>query len=150
MPGTNPDPRGYYALLHVSPDASRQEIGRAFRALMRRGHPDVGHPGTGHPDDEVDVHAILDAFAVLRDPRARAGYDASGGHTGGVVVTGGAGPGSPGAEEAATGGTAADSTTAGGRDIPVRIVRRREPLLRVLPERWETGPWPDQHPRGGR
>lgn len=149
MPGTNPDPRGYYALLHVSPDASRQEIGRAFRALMRRGHPDVGHPGTGHPDDEVDVHAILDAFAVLRDPRARAGYDASGGYTGGGV-TGGAGPGSPGTEKAGTGGTAAGSATAGGRDIPVRIVRRREPPLRVLPVRWETGPWPDQHPRGGR
>ena len=42
MPGRNPDPRGYYALLHVSPEASRQEIGRAFRALMRRHHPDVG------------------------------------------------------------------------------------------------------------
>ena len=42
MPGRNPDPRGYYALLHVSPEASRQEIGRAFRALMRRHHPDIG------------------------------------------------------------------------------------------------------------
>lgn len=149
MPGTHPDPRGYYALLHVSPEASRQEIGRAFRALMRRGHPDVGHPGTGHPDDKVDVHAILDAFAVLRDPRARAGYDASGRHAGAVAGTGGKGTGSAGAENAAAGSAAAGGTAAGGRDIPVRIIRRREPLLRVLPVRWETGPWPEHHTRRG-
>jgi hypothetical protein len=27
------------------------------------------------------------------------------------------------------------------QDIPVRVVRRREPPLRVTPVRWESGPW---------
>ena len=61
MPGRNPDPRGYYALLHVSPEASRQEIGRAFRALMRRRHPDVGHSGAG----------VADAVPTPVSPRRR-------------------------------------------------------------------------------
>jgi DnaJ-class molecular chaperone len=127
----NPDPRGLYALLHVSPDASREEIGRAFRALMRRHHPDAGHPDAGHPDAD-GVPAILAAFAVLRDPGTRAEYDASGrvSEVPGSTAKGGAGQ--------------------GGRDIPVRIVRGREPLLRVLPVRWEAGPWPGKPSRGGR
>ncbi|BCW72720.1 DnaJ domain-containing protein [Arthrobacter sp. NicSoilB8] len=172
MAGRNPDPRGYYALLHVSPEASRQEIGRAFRALMRRRHPDVGHPDVGHPDvghpdgghpdvghpdggvDDGDVRAILDAFTVLRDPRTRADYDAGAGHTAGhasTVQTGTdhAGTGHAGTDHAGTGHAGTVQTGDGGRDIPVRIVRRRDPLLRVLPVHWEPGPWPGKHPRGG-
>lgn len=34
----------YYAALRVKPDASQQEISRAYRALMRTHHPDR-HPG---------------------------------------------------------------------------------------------------------
>lgn len=134
MSERNPDPRGYYALLGVSPDASRQEIGRAFRALVRRRHPDVGDSGgdsgagAGRPDG--DVRAILDAFAVLRDPEVRAAYDAGAVHASGVTPadTAGVAPN----ENA---GTA--KTDAGGRAIPVRIIRHRDPLVRVLPVRWE-------------
>src|SRR5689334_14003421 len=128
MSSHNPDPRGYYALLHVSPDASRQEIGRAFRALMRRHHPDAGHPDAG-PDagdsEAGEVGAILHAFTVLRDPGARADYDADGRRM----------PAPAGTSK----GSAAQSDH-GGQDIPVRIIRRREPLLRVLPVRWEPLP----------
>ena len=147
MPGRNPDPRGYYALLHVSPQASRQEIGRAFRSLMRRHHPDRHHPDTLQveidPPDGSDASAILHAFAVLRDARTRAEYDAGGwradvrgsttdhqdsrNHQGGENQQGG---------ENRQGGPAG----LGGRDIPVRIIRRRDPLVRVLPVRWEPGP----------
>lgn len=133
MPGSNPDPRGYYALLHISPEASRQEIGRAFRALMRRHHPDIGYPDIGPPDGS-DAGGILQAFAVLRDARTRAEYDAGGGrpdvqdgtlnHQNGRSHQNGQ-SGHPGP---------------GGRDIPVRIVRRRDPLVRVLPVRREPGP----------
>ena len=108
MPGRNPDPRGYYALLRVSPEASRQEIGRAFRALMRRRHPDVGHSGAGVadaagadaglPDDNVDVRAILDAFTVLRDPRTRADYDAGASQAVGQAGTDHAGTDSAGTD----------------------------------------------------
>ncbi|AXJ08554.1 DnaJ domain-containing protein [Arthrobacter sp. PM3] len=129
MSERNPDSRGYYALLRVSPDASRQEISRAFRALMRRRHPDVGHPDAGAGGPDSDVRAILDAFAVLRDPVARAAYDA------------GMGPaaGESGAEsgEHKAGGATAETAGAGGRDIPVHIIRRRDPLVRVFPVRWE-------------
>ena len=153
MPGRNPDPRGYYALLHVSPEASRQEIGRAFRALMRRHHPDRHHPDIQRleiePPDGSDAGAILHAFAVLRDARTRAEYDAGGwradvqdgtidlqngrNHQNGRNRQGGQnGLGGQGGQNHQSG--------LGGRDIPVRIIRRRDPLVRVLPVHWEPGP----------
>ncbi|MGO4229293.1 J domain-containing protein [Arthrobacter sp. YAF34] len=142
MPSHNPDPRGYYALLHVSPDASRQEIGRAFRALMRRHHPDAdaGNADAGNADADADageVGAILHAFTVLRDPGARADYDAGGRRK---PVPAGTSKGSAGQR-----GQGDQS----GRDIPVRIIRRREPLLRVLPVRWEPLPGPEKPPHLG-
>ncbi|SDK62474.1 J domain-containing protein [Arthrobacter sp. ok362] len=136
MSGRNPDPRGYYALLRVSPEASRQEIGRAFRALMRRRHPDVGQLDMDPPDGS-DAGAILHAFAVLRDAGTRAEYDASGW-----------GPGVQGSTLNHESGQN-DHAGRGGRDIPVRIIRRPEPLVRVLPVRWEPGPLPGTHLRGG-
>ena len=129
MPGRNRDPRGYYALLHVSPEASRQEIGRAFRALMRRHHPDRHHPDIRQLETELpdgtDAGAILHAFAVLRDARSRAEYDAGGWR---ADVQG------------STFNHQNGHAGQGGRDIPVRIVRRRDPIVRVLPVRWEPGP----------
>jgi DnaJ-class molecular chaperone len=107
------DSRGYYAALQVAPDATQQEISRAFRALMRQRHPDVGNPADGD-----EVRRILEAFAVLRNPRSRAAYDRGQGP-----------PDRPG------------SAAGGPRDIPVRHIRQREPPLRVTPLRWERGPW---------
>jgi DnaJ-class molecular chaperone len=106
------DSRGYYAALQVAPDATQQEISRAFRALMRQRHPDVGNPADGD-----DVRSVLEAFAVLRNPRSRAAYDRGQGQSDRL-------------------GNAAS----GPRDIPVRHIRHREPLLRVTPVRWEDGP----------
>jgi DnaJ-class molecular chaperone len=106
------DSRGYYAALQVAPDATQQEISRAFRALMRQRHPDVGNSAAGD-----DVRSVLEAFAVLRDPRARAAYDR--------------GQGQPDRQ---------GNADPGPRDIPVRHIRHREPLLRVTPVRWERGP----------
>ena len=159
MPGRNPDPRGYYALLRVSPEATRQEIGRAFRALMRRRHPDVGHSGAGAAgpagadadlrNDNVDVRAILDAFTVLRDPRTRADYDAGASQAVGQGGTNHSDTDSAGTDSPGTDSAGTDSAAAGGRDIPVRIIRGRDPLVRVLPVRWEPGHWPGKHLRGG-
>lgn len=119
----NRDPRGYYAALHVTPDATPAEIQRAFRALMRLRHPDVGtaaDTGTGAADD---VRRILESFAVLRNPKTRAEYD-------------------PGRNAAGSAGTATGSTgDAGGREVPVRHHRTEQPVLRVTPVRWERGPW---------
>ena len=115
--------------MHVSPEASRQEIGRAFRALMRRHHPDRHHPDIRQLETELpdgtDAGAILHAFAVLRDARTRAEYDAGGWR---ADVQG------------STFNHQHGHAGQGGRDIPVRIVRRRDPIVRVLPVRWEPGP----------
>jgi DnaJ-class molecular chaperone len=106
------DSRGYYAALQVAPDATQQEISRAFRALMRQRHPDVGNPADGD-----DVRSVLEAFAVLRNPRSRAAYDRGQGQS-----------------------DRQGNAASGPRDIPVRHIRHREPLLRVTPVRWEDGP----------
>lgn len=111
-----PDPRSHYAVLRVTPDASRQQIGRAFRALMRQQHPDVGQASDGE-----EARAILAAFAVLRDPRSRAAYDV--------------GRAAPAAGDAPPVNTA-DTP----RDVPVHHVRHQEPLLRVSRVRWEPNP----------
>lgn len=60
----------YYALLDVSPDATRAEIQRAYRRLARLYHPDLNA-------NERDIHIkrLNEAYAVLRDPLKRAEYD---------------------------------------------------------------------------
>ena len=61
----------HYELLGVDPDAGPDEIQRAYRLLALRHHPDVV------PDaDPAVMAAINDAWAVLRDPDLRRGYDA--------------------------------------------------------------------------
>lgn len=74
----NTDPRGYYAALNLTPEATQADIRRAFRALIRLRHPDVGRSDGGLRSGTEDVHRILDAFAVLGDPLARTAYDSQG------------------------------------------------------------------------
>lgn len=62
--------RDYYAVLGVSPGADDAQIRKAFRALSRRHHPDVG-------GDEQLYRAISVAYAELSDPSRRRGYDAA-------------------------------------------------------------------------
>ena len=120
----NRDPRGYYAALDVTPDATPAEIHRAFRALMRLRHPDV-EASSGAlpeassdalPDGGEDARRILESFAVLRNPKSRAEYD-------------------PASQPVRPGGT-----VAGSREIPVRYHRDKPPVLWVTPVRWERGP----------
>ncbi|MDN4644563.1 J domain-containing protein [Arthrobacter sp. PsM3] len=132
----NRDPRGYYAALHVTPDATPAEIQRAFRTLMRLRHPDVG-PRAGAGDSVAgdagdEVRRILESFAVLRDPRSRAQYDPVGRDAGqGAMVAG----------SAATGRAVTENQATGSREVPVRHHRNTQPVLRVTPVRWERGPW---------
>nr|WP_294847885.1 DnaJ domain-containing protein [uncultured Sphingomonas sp.] len=62
----------YYATLRVSPDADAAALRRAYRALMRRYHPDVNKDA----DAGARCHAINEAYDCLRDTAKRANYDA--------------------------------------------------------------------------
>jgi hypothetical protein len=61
----------YYEILQVSPNADSETIGRVFRFLAKRYHPDG--PDGGDPDRFA---MITDAFRVLTDAERRAQYDA--------------------------------------------------------------------------
>lgn len=112
---TSPPP-DYYAVLRIPHGASQQDIARAYRALMRRHHPDVA----GAEAVPAELQLIMQAFAVLRNPERRAAYDRE------VLAT---------AEPAGM-----QQPARKPQDIPVRVIRHREPPLRVTPVRWESGP----------
>lgn len=70
-----PQTRDLYEVLGVSPDASQEEIKRAYRALARRHHPDV----SGDPEAEHRFKEINLAYQTLSDPAKRRQYDLTGG-----------------------------------------------------------------------
>lgn len=64
----------YYAVLGIPPNATPEDIKRAYRALVRQWHPDV------NPDPSAAdrFREIQHAYEVLSDPSRRAAYDAGG------------------------------------------------------------------------
>ena len=62
----------YYALLGVSPQASDDDIKRAYRRMARELHPDSTG---GDPGAEARFKEVTRAYEVLRDPERRARYD---------------------------------------------------------------------------
>lgn len=61
----------YYTILGVSPGADGAAIRAAYRALMRRYHPDVN----ASADAIATATAINEAYGCLRDASRRAVYD---------------------------------------------------------------------------
>ncbi|MGZ4154155.1 MAG: molecular chaperone DnaJ [Actinomycetota bacterium] len=60
-----------YAILGVGPDASQEEIKRAYRQLARQLHPDVSQA----PDAEERFKQVSAAYEILSDPQKRRQYD---------------------------------------------------------------------------
>jgi hypothetical protein len=66
------DPKGYYAILGVSPSASAADIKAAFRRRAMELHPDRNKSSSS----TRDFQRLHEAYTVLSDPAARAQYDA--------------------------------------------------------------------------
>ena len=62
----------YYEVLQISPNADSDLIGRVYRLLAQRYHPD--NTETGNASRFMEVH---EAYTVLSDAEARAKYDAT-------------------------------------------------------------------------
>ena len=60
----------YYTILGVLPNATPQEIRRAYHGLARLHHPDLNQQA----QDNL-IKMLNEAYAVLRDPAKRAAYD---------------------------------------------------------------------------
>lgn len=65
------DFKDYYKALGVAPDASADEVKRAFRKNARKYHPDINTDA----DTEAKFKDINEAYEVLKDPEKRAAYD---------------------------------------------------------------------------
>lgn len=65
-------PCNYYAVLRVPEDADPAAIRHAYRALVRRFHPDAGIGSSAQKFREV-----TEAYDVLSDPQRRQDHDAN-------------------------------------------------------------------------
>lgn len=68
------DPKGYYARIGVLPNASAEEIKKAYRARAMDFHPDRNT----EKDTTRAFQDIQEAYAVLSDAKTRAEYDSIG------------------------------------------------------------------------
>ncbi len=65
----------YYELLGVKRSATKEELGRAFKRLARKYHPDL-NPGDKKAEERFKK--ISEAYAVLSDPEKRKRFDSLG------------------------------------------------------------------------
>jgi hypothetical protein len=70
-----PPAETYYAVLGVAPTATPAEIEAAWRALMKRHHPDTAYTRADRAMKTKAAARINAAHTVLRDPAKRATYD---------------------------------------------------------------------------
>lgn len=127
----------HYGTLGVPPTATQREISGAYRKFMRIHHPDIDADAI----DRSELLRIMEAFAVLRNPATRAAYD--------QAVSRHQSPALRSAEPPQT----QPPPRRNAQEVPVRVVSRSsEPLFRISPVRWESGPWavPDTDKEGRR
>lgn len=64
--------KDYYEILGVSRDATKEEIGKAFKKLARKYHPDLNNNDAAA---EKKFKEVNEAYEVLKDPEKRKRYD---------------------------------------------------------------------------
>ncbi|MEM0231333.1 MAG: molecular chaperone DnaJ [Candidatus Woesearchaeota archaeon] len=64
--------KDYYKILGVPPNASKEEIKRAYKELAKKYHPDLNR---GDKEKEEKFKEINEAYRVLSDDNLRANYD---------------------------------------------------------------------------
>lgn len=74
MPRTRRDPKGYYAILGVTPEVDAATIKAAYRRRALDLHPDRNP----RPEAHIAFARLAEAYDVLRDAEARARYDRKG------------------------------------------------------------------------
>jgi curved DNA-binding protein CbpA len=82
-----------YAVLGLTRRATQEQVRRAYRALLRRYHPDTC-PAAAPADDAAatrTLQQVLAAYAILGDPGRRADYDDAHREPGTTTGTGGQG-----------------------------------------------------------
>ncbi|MHB8793664.1 MAG: J domain-containing protein [Thermoleophilia bacterium] len=73
-PRANPESlKDYYRILEVHPEASAEVIERAYKALVRKYHPD-SYPPEQRDWANLKMQEINEARDVLHDPQQRAAY----------------------------------------------------------------------------
>lgn len=63
--------KDYYAILGISPNATQEEIHKAYRRCSKQWHPDR------NPDRDTEelMKDINEAYSILKDPQKRERYD---------------------------------------------------------------------------
>jgi DnaJ-class molecular chaperone len=66
-----------YTVLGLTSQATQAQVRHAYRALVRRHHPDTREPGTPTDTARADeaLQHVIAAYAVLGEPDRRAAYD---------------------------------------------------------------------------
>lgn len=65
--------RDYYEILEIDPEATNEEIKKAYRNLALEVHPDCHQDN--HDDRNVEMSLINEAYSVLSDRSERSSYD---------------------------------------------------------------------------